>query len=140
MKETDSTQITLKEILKNEEYLKEDMEDDWKSQFELDNLGQTHLFFFGRTQRDKEDWYRRFVAATHKGADASKYSHDKTDDVESVSSTLMSNAALEEDYYKYMQLFQKVKPYKAKIKFSCKSTMNPLVRPILFNSHFPNSS
>lgn len=113
---------------KNEEFLKQDMDDDWKSQYEVDD-DQTKIFFFGRTDREKEDWFRRFAAATHKGAFVEIPKSD-VDKVESISDTLVNNAALQEEYCTYMQTFQKVKPHLINFKFMAKSTINPIVRSL----------
>lgn len=116
-----------------EKFLKEDMEEDWVSQYEKET-GETRLFFFGRTDREKEDWFRRFVAATHKGAALNIYEETNEEQKESISDTLVSNAALLEEYHKYMQTFHKVKPHKINYRFVQKTSLNPIVRPPLIPS------
>jgi hypothetical protein len=61
---------------------------------------------FGRTDREKEDWFRKLKAATHKGANVplSETSIRET----SVSHTLLDQAMSETDYIKYMLIFNKV--------------------------------
>ncbi|RZC34748.1 testis-expressed sequence 2 protein, partial [Asbolus verrucosus] len=68
---------------------------------------ETKLFIFGRTDREKEDWFRRLTAATHKGANVP---FNETADMESVVSTTLINTAMTEmDYIKYMQTFNKIR-------------------------------
>lgn len=55
---------------------------------------------FGRTDREKEDWFRRLKAATHKGANASL----NESYVEDTSQTLLQKALNETDYIKYMTI------------------------------------
>lgn len=71
---------------------------------------QTRLFFFGRTDREKEDWFRRLANATHKGAHISLNQPPDPDlDVqESVSQTLLDANTIMTDYRKFMALYTKV--------------------------------
>lgn len=85
--------------------------DDWASYTPDDSPTKIKLYFFGRTDRDKELWFRRFAAATHKGAQLTK-KELATDPSESVSDTLINDAMEESEYVKYMYSFKKVHPYR----------------------------
>lgn len=76
-----------------------------------DSPTETHIYLFGRTDREKEDWYRRFVTATHKGAHLTTADNLSIDSQTSVSDTLITSAKNEADYLKYMAKFQKVLPF-----------------------------
>jgi hypothetical protein len=82
--------------------------DDWATTTPTDEESptQTRLYLFGRTDREKEDWFRKLKAATHKGANVplSETSIRET----SVSHTLLDQAMSETDYIKYMLIFNKV--------------------------------
>ncbi|XP_044252894.1 testis-expressed protein 2 isoform X2 [Tribolium madens] len=70
--------------------------DDWSALTPPDESPtQTKLFLFGRTDREKEDWFRRLKAATHKGGN--------------LPSSDTSEVLTETDYIKYMMIFNKIK-------------------------------
>lgn len=85
--------------------------DDWASYTPDDSPTKIKLYFFGRTDRDKELWFRRFAAASHKGAQLNKREL-ASDPSESVSDTLINDAVEESEYVKYMYSFKKVHPYR----------------------------
>lgn len=72
----------------------------------------TRLYLFGRTDREKEDWFRKLMKATHKGIDSLENKNNNVDnDVQSeetISSTLLHGASLEEEYNKFMMVYTKV--------------------------------
>lgn len=77
-----------------------------KKLFFQDSNNQIHLYFFGRTDREKEDWFRRLMKATHRGAHLDP--NLETELTESVSDTLVNAATLEMDYTKFMAQLTKV--------------------------------
>ncbi|EFA08264.1 testis-expressed protein 2 isoform X2 [Tribolium castaneum] len=82
------------EVLLDEEF--ESIPDDWSGLTPPDESPtQTKLFLFGRTDREKEDWFRRLKAATHKGAN--------------LPSSDTCEILTESDYIKYMMIFNKIK-------------------------------
>ncbi|XP_066253655.1 testis-expressed protein 2 isoform X2 [Euwallacea similis] len=58
---------------------------------------EVKIYIFGRTDREKEDWFRRLAAATHHAGDPAS---DEEKDVDRVK--------LQLEYTKYMMLFNKV--------------------------------
>ncbi|XP_063917342.1 testis-expressed protein 2 isoform X3 [Zophobas morio] len=96
----------------HEDVFDEDVEglDDWGTFTppEDDSPSTTKLYLFGRTDREKEDWFRRLKAATHRGAHLPV---TPTTTVRAISHTLLDKAAKELDYAKYMLIFKKAKSY-----------------------------
>lgn len=66
------------------------------------------IYVFGRTDREKEDWFRRLCAATHKGVGIGVAVNDMTsaDLKEAVSDTVIEAAQIELEYLKYMSVFK----------------------------------
>lgn len=71
--------------------------------FQDDGLESTSLYIFGRTDREKEDWYRRLTAATHKGATL-----EQLDRALDATNTIYDDVSRREQYEKYMLIFNKV--------------------------------
>lgn len=61
-------------------------------------FSETKIYIFGRTDREKEDWFRRLIAATHQDESNIREVADYGD-VDSVKI----------EYLKYMSIFNKVK-------------------------------
>uniref|UniRef100_A0A1Y1M4M1 PH domain-containing protein n=1 Tax=Photinus pyralis TaxID=7054 RepID=A0A1Y1M4M1_PHOPY len=57
---------------------------------------ETHIYLFARSDREKEDWYRRFVTATHRDSDCRD--SQRTD----------TNVWNEREYLTYMNKYQKL--------------------------------
>ncbi|XP_022917280.2 testis-expressed protein 2 isoform X1 [Onthophagus taurus] len=75
---------------------------------------QTRIYLFGRTDREKEDWYRRLIAATHPNSEESNLS-----------------SPLEEEYATYM------KSHKEKVELSNDYNdlwINSLITRVMFDA------
>ncbi|KAJ8950583.1 hypothetical protein NQ314_007807, partial [Rhamnusium bicolor] len=90
--------------------------DDWSicSPPQQDSPTGEKIYVFGRTDREKEDWFRRFSAATHKGVGIVSNELGNVDVKDTVSESLIEAAQTELDYLKYMSVF---KPSKKQSKY-----------------------
>lgn len=79
------------------------------------------IYIFGRTDREKEDWFRRLCAATHKGVGVgiSAGDLDSADLKETVSDSVIEAAQTELEYLKYMSVFKvrSLNDYATEVRF-----------------------
>ncbi|KAJ8915161.1 hypothetical protein NQ315_000413 [Exocentrus adspersus] len=88
------------------------------------------MYIFGRTDREKEDWFRRFSAATHKGVGVGITDLNSVELKETVSETLIDAAQTEFEYLKYMSVFKPSKKQpQAKDKDSTQQQQEKIVEP-----------
>ncbi|XP_019869679.2 testis-expressed protein 2 isoform X2 [Aethina tumida] len=71
-----------------------------------DSPTEHHIYIFGRTDREKEDWFRRLTAATHCQNAQRVDVEDKPDDVKE-EEELSDLERVYNEYNKYMQMFIK---------------------------------
>lgn len=90
------------EVVNEEEF--HDILDDWSNVSPGDSPSEIRIYIFGRTDREKEDWYRRLTAATHNKESSQPNSDDSISE-----STLPTETTIDE-YMKYMQTY--IKPPK----------------------------
>ncbi|CAG9824129.1 unnamed protein product [Phaedon cochleariae] len=64
------------------------------------------IYLFGRTDREKEDWFRRLCTGTHKSATIVSTDSSNPDLRDAVSDTLSEAAQTELQYLKYMSIFK----------------------------------
>uniref|UniRef100_A0A1Y1M6M5 SMP-LTD domain-containing protein n=1 Tax=Photinus pyralis TaxID=7054 RepID=A0A1Y1M6M5_PHOPY len=69
---------------------------DWTTFVSDGTPTETHIYLFARSDREKEDWYRRFVTATHRDSDCRD--SQRTD----------TNVWNEREYLTYMNKYQKL--------------------------------
>ncbi|XP_060522964.1 testis-expressed protein 2 isoform X2 [Cylas formicarius] len=83
------------------------------SQEEDGNSVEQNLYIFGRTDREKEDWFRRLAAATHQVSETTINEHDHDHEI---SANITQSVHVEDEYLKYMSVFNKPSRKKSKDK------------------------
>lgn len=86
---------------------------------------KTKLYMFGRTDREKEMWFRRFVEATHKGAQYTNKQKLNPRDRHSISRTLIQDAKDLHEFNKLMVFCSRDLPY---IDYKSLSKLTSIVR------------
>ncbi|XP_076272264.1 testis-expressed protein 2 isoform X4 [Rhynchophorus ferrugineus] len=89
---------------KNEEEDMHSLPDDWSTGSRNESPMEMKLYFFGRTDREKEDWFRRLVAATHHSEEILMADMENVKDSEGV----LEVARMQIEYLKYMTFFNKI--------------------------------
>lgn len=79
---------------------------------EHEHAKRTKIFIFGRTDREKEIWFRRFTAATHKGAQFSPKQKLHPRQFYNISSTLIQDAKELDEFNRTMVFCQLELPYR----------------------------
>lgn len=64
------------------------------------------IYLFGRTDREKEDWYGRLITATHKDIGFFSTDSSNPDIKESLADPLIEAAQAELEYLKYMSAYK----------------------------------
>lgn len=85
--------------------------DESKDHLHKDIRRKTKLYFFGRTDRDKECWFQRFVAATHKGAQCSYAQKLTAARSMNISNVLILGAQNQDNFEKILEFSQLKLPY-----------------------------
>lgn len=70
------------------------------------NPSEIAIYIFGRTDREKEDWYRRLTTATHKEVGFISSDSSNPDIKESSANPLLEAAQAELEYLKYMNVYK----------------------------------
>lgn len=89
---------------KNEDDDMHSIQDDWSASSRNGSPVEIKLYIFGRTDREKEDWFRRLAAATHHHDEISV---DETDNLKG-NINLLEDAKTQLEYIKYMTFFNKL--------------------------------
>lgn len=71
-----------------------------------ENSTDIRIYLFGRTDREKEDWFRRLCTATHQGVGLTSFVSSNPDIKENVSETLLDATQTELEYLRYMSRFK----------------------------------
>lgn len=129
--EDDEDDIFKEICMADDEQDEESLSMDWTTFVSEVGLAETRIYLFARTDREKEDWYRRFVTATHREAGFS----DQTDSQKPEAK--LNNVWDEQEYLKYMNRYQKLydnsKP-DTNIKSSANvAWINSIISRILFD-------
>ncbi|KAF5288346.1 hypothetical protein FQR65_LT12081 [Abscondita terminalis] len=70
-----------------------------------EDLHGTQIYLFGRTDREKEEWFRNFIIASHRASDI----NESTDLYSQISNNVGCNSVhYEQEYEKFMNQFQKI--------------------------------
>ncbi|CAG9860576.1 unnamed protein product [Phyllotreta striolata] len=73
---------------------------------EQNNPNELKIYLFGRTDREKADWFRRLCLATHQGSGLVSFISSNPDIKETVSESLLNVANTELEYKRYMSMFK----------------------------------
>ncbi|KAJ8942024.1 hypothetical protein NQ318_002778 [Aromia moschata] len=83
------------------------------------------IYIFGRTDREKEDWFRRLCAATHKGAGVACTELGASEVKDTSSETLLEATQTELEYMKYMSVFKAPKRHPKQTKDGDRKATEP---------------
>ncbi|KAK4874750.1 hypothetical protein RN001_014110 [Aquatica leii] len=130
--ENEDDEDSLKE---EDDELSEDSLCDWGAFLSQDSPNGTQIYLFGRTDREKEEWYRNFTNSTRKGSDVKD---ENSDSVVQFSDNVNTTLPYEQDYIKYMNQFQKLSKqisnfHECNHKTSCLLWINAILSRVLFD-------